>query len=361
MQEIRYRVAIIGCGRMGQDFAHAYATYPDTQIVAIAEYNPERRRAVGERFAVNALYPDVHALLGEVLPDIAVVATPTKYMKEAVMACAEAGVRGISTEKPIAAVLADADAMVEACASRRIVFAGGRLHRAMDEVQQVAQRIRRGEFGAMQGVCVHRFGGEVSGAGCQQISILRLFTEAEVEEVIAWGMPSEALASESDDGLILHAHFRLSNGLNCPVFGTSTPYGGVDVWNENALVRWDWAPPEIFQGRAPDGSRHPIYLRYEPYRWSEFGYLTGSIRSFLTAMETGSEPWISGHDLRQALEVAIAAKLSARLGSVPIRLPLQDRALRLYPRAHRWAGGDATGNPQLLDEAAGRVPPTWDL
>ena len=50
-----HRVAIIGCGAMGQQYEKACSTYPDTEIVAIAEYNPDRRKAVGERFSVSAL------------------------------------------------------------------------------------------------------------------------------------------------------------------------------------------------------------------------------------------------------------------------------------------------------------------
>ena len=55
----KHRVAIIGCGRLGQHYAEVYRTLPNTEIVAIAEYNPERRKAVGERFGVDALYPAV--------------------------------------------------------------------------------------------------------------------------------------------------------------------------------------------------------------------------------------------------------------------------------------------------------------
>ena len=136
--DVAFRVAIIGCGRMGQEYAKAYSVYPDTEIVAIVERHPERRKAVGERFGVKALYPDVSALLREVVPEIAVVVTPTKYMKEAVIACAQAGVKGISVEKPIAAALADADEMVTICAERGAVLAGGNLQRAMNEVQEAA-------------------------------------------------------------------------------------------------------------------------------------------------------------------------------------------------------------------------------
>jgi hypothetical protein len=92
---------------------------------------------------------------------------------------------------------------------------------------------------------------------------------------------------------------------------------------------------------------------YASYEWGQFGYLTGSIRSFLAAVETGSELAISGHDLRQALEVAIAAKQSALLGNAAVRLPLTDRSLALYPIRHRWLGYDAIGRPQPLEAARG--------
>ena len=351
MSDTKHRVAIIGCGRMGQNYAEAYTTYPDTEIIAIVDANAERREVLGTRFNVEALYSDVESLLRDIVPDIAVVVTPTKYMKDAVIACAEAGVKGISTEKPIAARLEDADAMVNACAERGIVFAGGNLQRAMNEVQEAASRLHNGEFGDIKGASVHGFGGEISGGGCQHISVLRLLANAEVEEIVAWGTPPEALNAETDEGLIINGLFQLTNGLTCSVFGTQTPCRGVDVWTDECLIRWDWNPPEIFKGYDQNGNRIRLEPNYNPYPWNEFSYLTGSIRSFLAAVDGNGHPWITGADLRQALEVAIAAKLSATRNSVPVKLPLEDRSLALYPRPYRWLGGDATGRPQSLEEA----------
>ena len=241
--------------------------------------------------------------------------------------------------------------MVDACAERGVVFAGGNLQRAMNEVQEAASRLRNGEFGDIKGASVHGFGGEISGGGCQHISILRLFMNAEVEEVIAWGSPPEALSAETDEGLIINGCFRLTNGLACSVFGTPTPYRGVDVWTDECLVRWDWNPPEIFKGYDQHGNRIRLEPNYSPYPWREFSYLTGSIRSFLAAVDGNGYPWITGADLRQALEVAIAAKRSATRNSVPVKLPLEDRSLELYPRPYRWLGGDVTGRPQSIKEA----------
>ena len=350
VDETKYRVAIIGCGYMGQKYVEAYHTYPDTEIVAIAEHSPDRRVEIGERFGVEALYPDVHALLRDVVPDIVAVATPTKFFKEAVLACAAAGVRGVSTEKPIGAVLSDVDEMVETCESRGVVLAGGSLHRARNEVQEAARRIRGGEFGDLKGARVFGWGKQISGGGCQHISILRLFTDAEVDEVVAWtdhpaGPSSHALPGDSDVGLVVNGIFHLTNGLECPVFGAEAESQGVDVWSQEALVHFEFGPPEVFHGFDANGSRKRLDPHYDAYQWSEFGYLTGSIRSFLTAVETGSKPWISGHDLRQALEVAIASKLSADLGSAPVKLPLPDRSLSLYPSERRWVGRDQEGRP----------------
>ena len=68
MAEPKYTVAIIGCGRLGQHYAEVYQTLPNTELVAIAEHNPERRRAVGERFGIKALYPDTEAMYREIVP-----------------------------------------------------------------------------------------------------------------------------------------------------------------------------------------------------------------------------------------------------------------------------------------------------
>ena len=219
MADTKYRVAIIGCGRLGQKYAEAYSDFPETEIVALAEYNPERRKAVGERFGVKALYADAESLLRDVVPDVAAVVTPTKYYKDAVIACAEAGVKGVSCDKPIAAVLADADEMVRVCEERGVVFAGGNLQRAISEVRETGQRLHSGALGTVEGVALHSWGTQISGGGCQHISVLRLWTGAEVDEVIAWGTPQEALESGCDDGLLVHGRFRLSNGMDCPVYG----------------------------------------------------------------------------------------------------------------------------------------------
>lgn len=343
MTDKKLRVAIIGCGRMGQEYAKFYSLLDTTEIVAIAEYNNERREAVGEQFGVTALYKDAEEMYHRIdaVPDLAVTVLPGKFIKDAVIASAQAGVRGVSSDKPIGARLSDVDAMIDICAERGVVFHGGNLQAARSDVQEAAGWLRRGDFGAVQGASVHAWGGEISGGGCQHIAVLRLLTQAEISEVVAWGRPQEALAADEDTGLIINGRFTLSTGTAVPVFGEPTPSRGVDVWTEGSLLRWDWSDEmEIYQGFDDTGARVKSERAFTPFAWPEYGYLASSILSFISAVENGTEMAISAHDLRQSLEVAIAAKYSALWGSVPLALPLEDRSLTLYPRPYRWLGGD---------------------
>ena len=163
MTNPKHKVAIIGCGRLGQHYATAYSTYPDTEIVAIAEFNEDRRKAVGERFGVKSLYPDAESMLKDIVPDIAAVVTPTKWMKESVIACAQAGVKGVSTDKPIAAKLSDADEMVDVCNSLGVVFAGGNMPRAHHHVQEASKWLKEGKFGSIQGGLINGMSGRIYG------------------------------------------------------------------------------------------------------------------------------------------------------------------------------------------------------
>lgn len=374
----KLKVAIIGCGRLGQQYAEIYRALDQTELVAIAEWNPERRKVVGERFGVKALFRDAEALLKEVVPDLVAIITPTKFMKDGVIACAEAGVKGVQTDRPFAAKLSDADQMIETCKKRGTVLAGGALERANWQVEEAGRRLASGELGQRLGAAVHSYRGEILAGGTARILVLQHFTEATVDELIAWGNPIESLSDEATDyGLSINGLFRLSSGLECQVFGneSTAPHRGVEVWTENGLVRWDrHGEPltQIFHGFDSKGRRKEVDPNYRPWSWesvakelepflyklgmrgSERDYILGPITSLIDAVSKGIPPRISGETQRHALEVAIACKLSAKLGSEPVKLPLADRSMALYPRPYRWLGGDVSGRPQSAVEAAGK-------
>ena len=198
---------------------------------------------------------------------------------------------------------------------------------------------------------------------------MRLLLDSEVAEVVAIRKgpvkdapplaTGEPLPTPNDHEGRFVGQFTMEDGLVVPFFPpTDHDDGeerrdscGVDVWTAGYQISWDWAPPRILQR---EGNRFvEIDPGYAPLEYPDGGYLATSSRSMIRALEGSEDPlFISGHDMRQALEVAIAVSLSAEGGGVPVSLPLPDRESALYPGGYRWAGGDVTGRSQTVEEIA---------
>ena len=119
-----YRVGLIGGGRQGTHHARGYQLHPRTEVVAVADTDSENRELFMERFGVPGYETYTEMLENEDI-DISAPNLPVKANPGAVIASAESGVKGVFSEKPLAGSLADADLMVEACASSGFPFAAG--------------------------------------------------------------------------------------------------------------------------------------------------------------------------------------------------------------------------------------------
>ena len=135
---------------------------------------------------------------------------------DAVIACAEAGVRGISCEKPIAAKLADADAMIAACEERGAAFACGTAWWEVHQVTRIGEWVRDGAIGRLTGAAIDGFlaeGDQVSGLGCVILNFLRFATGDEVAWAEGWTVPEEAAAS--DDDCAAYGTLGMTGGYEC--------------------------------------------------------------------------------------------------------------------------------------------------
>ena len=136
---------------------------------------------------------------------------PSDQTREVVIGCAEAGVRAILCEKPIAATLADADRMVEACQSRGIKFGSGDLDRNLPQYWKALEIIESGELGEVKSInFIGGSGTEMSGGGCQLFSLMRMFADdADVAWVVGW--VADDPESDHDQGVA--GYLRFTNGI----------------------------------------------------------------------------------------------------------------------------------------------------
>ena len=133
------RWGIVGYGWVARDHMAPGIRAAGGEMAAVCDRDPAARaRAEADGTRAHA---DLAGLLSE-RPDAVYVATPNHLHREAVEACAAAGVP-VLCEKPLAATLADAEAMVAACAS-----AGVLMGTAFDQRRHPAHRALRRELAA---------------------------------------------------------------------------------------------------------------------------------------------------------------------------------------------------------------------
>jgi UDP-N-acetyl-2-amino-2-deoxyglucuronate dehydrogenase len=108
----RVRTALVGCGKVGQTHAQALASLPESQFVAVCDSDLARARSFASRFAAHP-FGDVAEMLGQCRPEVVCIATPHPLHASAAIAAARAGTHAL-VEKPLAASLADCDAMLAA-------------------------------------------------------------------------------------------------------------------------------------------------------------------------------------------------------------------------------------------------------
>ena len=96
----KVRVAFIGAGALASRYHYPSVTsLPDVEIVAIAELNPERARAVTEKYGITKTYSDYRQMLAEVDPQAVYVIMPPQYLFEPVNFALKQG-RNVFIEKP---------------------------------------------------------------------------------------------------------------------------------------------------------------------------------------------------------------------------------------------------------------------
>ena len=163
----KYRVAIIGTGRMGgliEDeiplgdpnlpYGHfsGYQYIEETEVVAVANRGAERLQRFSERFGITNTYLDYREMIDKEQPDIVSVTTPSFARAEPLIYCAEHGVRAIYSEKGLCASLAEADRIRDAMKRNGVAFNWGAMRRHNVGFRLLAEAIAAGEIGEPEAV-----------------------------------------------------------------------------------------------------------------------------------------------------------------------------------------------------------------
>lgn len=345
----RLRMGVIGVGHLGKEHARILSGFADVDLVGVADSNGEQALAVARRCGCRS-FEDYHTLLP--LVDAAVVAVPTIYHHAVAADLLRHGI-AVLVEKPLAASLLEAEALVDLAARQRVTLQVGHIERfnpAVEELQRhrlqpkfiECERLgpftgRSTDIGAILDLMIH------------DLDLLLAVVRGPVRSVEALGV---ALFGGHEDvanarltfagGCVAHVTASRASAVPCRQWRLWAPEGyvGLDLAKRRlTLIQ----PSEQLRQRGLDPRRlepaalallkDDLFGRYLQVRDLDCNKasdpLTRELQHFVRCVQTGTRPLVAGEEGQEAL--ALASRILESIHS------------------HRWEGhaGGPTGPSQL--------------
>jgi len=298
------------------------------RLVALSDPDEVGLQAACAETGVSASYADWRQLLTLASVQAVVVATPTAFHHEIVVAAAETG-KHILCEKPMAMTADECDAMIAAADSAKVKLQIGFMRRFDQSFLAAKQRIDAGEIGAVVQVKslthgpttpkawmydLQKSNGPLAEVNSHDIDTLRWFTGSEFTEVYAIGGNFRSPQAVDDfpdfyDNVTLTARFR--SGMQGVIFGAQGVQYGYDarteILGEHGLITVGNLAANKVVTHTAGGMTTPVvqswmHLFAGAYR-EEDGDFIGAIRE-------DRAPRATGQDGKAAVEVVIAGNRS---------------------------------------------------
>nr|WP_313039565.1 Gfo/Idh/MocA family oxidoreductase [Brevundimonas diminuta] len=297
------KIGVAGAGVMGRNHARVLAELRDVELTTV--FDPDAVTAEGVAAAYGAAAVTTAEAFVAAGLDAAVIATPNRYHAELGVALLNAGVH-VLVEKPIAATVADAQAMIDAARANDRVLMVGHVERFNPAVETVKRAIDGDEIISIQitrvGPFPPRMGevGVVIDLAVHDIDIIRHLTGSGMTEVQS--LLGHTHASREDSALL---QFRMDNGVIAHITTNwVTPYKTrvLQVATKNRFIVADLITRQVteFFGQQPDGSYSTRMLNAWPAE-----PLKKEHEAFVHAIRTGETAAVSGEDGLRNLEVAL--------------------------------------------------------
>jgi predicted dehydrogenase len=301
---------------MGINHARVYGEMEGVELVAVADPSDERRRLAARPPLAGSLrtYADYSEMLARERLDLVSVAVPTRLHREVSLAALERRVATL-VEKPIAAEVEEARAILAAADEAGCQLMVGHVERFNPAVQELKRRLEAGELGRIFLARAERVGpfpqrtrdvGVVQDLATHDIDVMRFLLGSEVERVYA---ETEAgLRTEHED--LLSAVLRFSSGVVGLLevnWLTPTKVRRLAMVGEAGMFVVDYLTQELTGGGEGAMTCIPVEKK-EPLR--------AELEAFVESVARGSPPPMPAGDALVAVELAARLVESGRTGRV---------------------------------------------
>jgi predicted dehydrogenase len=299
------RTAVVGCGHFGRYHAEKYAASPAAELVAVVDCELGRARELGARLGVEA-FDDPGELAVRV--EAASVAVPTRAHAEVAGRLLEAGLH-VLLEKPIAATLAEADALIALADVRGVVLQIGHLERFNAALLALADVLKEPLFIESHRLAPFKPRGTdvdvVLDLMIHDIDLIQQLVGRPLASIDAVGVP---VLSSADD--IANARLRFEGGCVVNVTASRVSLKSerkMRLFERDAYLSIDFQAGEATIARKGSGEMFPGVpdVRLEHRRFEANDPLGLEIEAFLAAIRGERRVAVSGTDGRLALDAAL--------------------------------------------------------
>lgn len=140
------KIAIIGCGAIGNTHAAAYNECENAELVYAVDILQEKAKAFAEKYDIPNVETDYHQMLKDSSIDAVSVCLPNHLHSPVTIDALQAG-KHVLCEKPIALNLTEALSMKYEAAKQSLQCAIGVVNRFNDNVNEIKNMISNGELG----------------------------------------------------------------------------------------------------------------------------------------------------------------------------------------------------------------------
>jgi len=341
----KVRFGVIGCGVIGPWHARAIAACDEAELVAVADINVEKAKALAEQHGGIPYHKDYHEMLRRDDLDAVSVCLPSGMHGEATIAAARAG-KHVLCEKPLEITLEKVDAMIEAARKNKVKLGSIFQWRTYPISIKAREAVRSGLLGKMvlgdaylkyyrsqayyssadwRGTWKYDGGGALMNQGVHGIDVL-LWIMGDVQSVFA---RTAALARkiEVEDTAVAVLKFKSgafgviegTTSSNPGELSTLTFHGekGTIIMTETSFLRWAVTDEEDghaqeqeemkkIEGETKTGVADPREIGIR-------GHII-QVHDLVRAIKGNRDPMVTGESARKSVQLILAIYESSRTG-----------------------------------------------
>lgn len=323
----RMKLAVVGVGALGRHHARILSSFPDVELVAVAEPHETQGRTVAEACQCEWVV-DYRSLLNRV--EAVSIVVPTFLHRKVAVEFLQRGIP-VLVEKPIASSLDDGHAILETATENSAPVQVGHIERFNPAFRALADRVKSPKYIRAERFSNYAFRsmdiGVVHDLMIHDIELTQHLVQSDFVSVEAFGV---SLVGGHEDAV--QARVRFANGCIADLSANRvcpSATRSMQVWSARGCVTADLhnrtvtsfgAAPAMLAGQLPydlgcqkgadinllKSQMFSKFISTETLTIEPVDALTLELRSFLDAVRNGTRPEVDGLAGLRAIELADA-------------------------------------------------------